>query len=68
MILTAIKIAQEMSKTRSGCRFITLDVKRSQDPERDPLPFYKKMGFQIFREQKTGPTSMYLDLQFIEEA
>ncbi len=68
MILTTIKIAQEISKTRSGCRFVTLDTKHGQTPERDPLQFYQKMGFQILREKKTGPTSMYLDLQFIEEA
>ncbi len=66
MILTTIKIAQEISKTRSGCRFVTLDAKRSQDPQRDPLLFYQKMGFQILQEKKTGPTPMYLDLQFIE--
>ena len=67
MILTAIKIAQEISKTRSGCRFITLDAKRNQDPDKDPLLFYQKRGFQILQEKKKGPTSMYLDLQFIEE-
>ena len=67
LVLTAVKIAQEISETRSGCRFITLDAKRSQNPERDPLPFYQKLGFQILREKKKGPTAMYLDLQFIEE-
>ena len=68
MALTAIKIAQEMSKTRSGCRFITLDAKRNQDPVKDPLPFYEKIGFQKLLEKKIGPTSMYLDLQLIQEA
>ncbi len=68
MILTTIKIAQEISKTRSGCRFVTLDAKRSWIPERDPLQFYQKRGFQILHEKKTGPTSMYLDLQFTEGA
>ncbi len=67
MVLTAIKIAKEMSKTRSGCRFVTLDAKRSHHPEKDPLPFYQKMGFQILLERKTGPTTMYLDLQSIGE-
>lgn len=65
MILTTIKIAQELNKTRSGCRFITLDAKHNINPDKDPLVFYKKMGFQTLREKKTGPTSMYLDLQFI---
>ncbi len=68
MILTTIKIAQEISKTRSGCRFVTLDAKRNQNPEKDPLPFYQKMGFQILRQKRIGPTSMYLDLQLIGEA
>ncbi len=67
MILTTIKIAQEISKTRSGCRFVTLDAKRSKNLDRDPFQFYQKMGFQTLREKKTGLTSMYLDLQFIEE-
>ncbi len=67
MILTTIKIAQEISKTRSGCRFITLDAKRNQNPEKDPLNFYQKMGFKTFQEKKTGVTPMYLDLQLIEE-
>jgi GNAT superfamily N-acetyltransferase len=67
MILTAIKIANEISKTRSGCRFVTLDAKRNRSPERDPLFFYQKMGFQMMQEKKIGPTPMYLDLQFIEE-
>lgn len=68
MVLTTIKIAQEISKTRSGCRFITLDAKRNEDPERDPLLFYQKMGFQVLQEKKIKPTPMYLDLQFIGEA
>lgn len=68
MILTTIKIAQEISKTRAGCRFVTLDAKRNKNPERDSLLFYQKMGFQMLRGKKTGPTPMYLDLQFIEEA
>ncbi len=67
MILITIKIAQEISKNRSGCRFITLDAKRNQNPERDPLLFYQKMGFSILQEKKNGPIPMYLDLQLIKE-
>ncbi|MEK6845679.1 MAG: GNAT family N-acetyltransferase, partial [Nanoarchaeota archaeon] len=47
MILTTIKIAHEISKTRSGCRFVTLDAKISQNSDRDPLQFYQFMGVQI---------------------
>ena len=67
MILTTIKIAHEISKTRSGCRFVTLDAKRNKNPERDPLLFYQKIGFQMLQGKKIDQTSMYLDLQFIEE-
>lgn len=68
MVLTAIRIAQEISKSRSGCRFVTLDAKRNQDPEKDPLLFYQKMGFQVLQEKKKGPTPMYLDVQLMEGA
>ena len=65
MVLTAIRIAQEISKSRSGCRFVTLDTKRNQDPEKDPLLFYQKMGFQVLQEKKKTPTPKNLEVQHI---
>lgn len=67
MILTAIKLAQETSKKRSGCRFVTLDAKRNPNPQRDSINFYKNMEFQVLQEGRKGTTPMFLDLQFTPE-
>ena len=68
MVWSAIQMAQEISKNKSGCRFLTLDAKRNKDTEKDPLNFYIKMGFKILKEEHKGTTPMYLDLKFIEES
>lgn len=46
----------------AGCRFITVDSKRNSDTGKDPIHFYRKMGFQILKERKKGTIPMYLDL------
>ena len=56
----SIKVAYDIYKNYSGCRFIVLDAKRNN--ENDPIHFYKKQGFKILKERKKGTTPMYLDL------
>lgn len=68
MILSAIKIADEINRNKAGCRFITLDAKRNQDKRLDSIHFYKKMGFKTLKERVKGTTPMYLDLKLIEES
>lgn len=68
MILSAIQIANEINKNKSGCRFITLDAKRNPNPKLDSIHFYKKMGFKALKERVKGTTPMYLDLKLIEES
>lgn len=68
MILSAIKIANEINRNKAGCRFITLDAKRNQDKRLDSIHFYKKMGFKTLKERVKGTTPMYLDLKLIEES
>ena len=60
MISFAIKTANIIQDHYSGCRFIVLDAKRNKD--KDPIHFYKKLGFNILKERKKGTTPMYLDL------
>lgn len=67
MILSAIKIANEINKNKAGCRFITLDAKRNPDKKLDSIHFYKHMGFKILKERRKGTTPMFIDLKFIEE-
>ncbi len=68
MILSAIQIANEINRNKSGCRFITLDAKRNPNPKSDSIHFYKKMGFKSLKERVKGTTPMYLDLKLIEES
>lgn len=68
MILSAIQIANEINKNKSGCRFITLDAKRNPDQKLDSIHFYKKMGFKALKERVKGTTPMYLDLKLIGES
>lgn len=62
MIWFAIKQAMGIGKNNAGCRFITIDVKRNPDVNKDAIHFYKKLGFKLLRERKKGTTPMYLDL------
>ncbi len=45
-----------------GCRFIYLDAKRNSDPKKDALHFYKKMGFEIYKNRNDRETPMYMDI------
>ena len=63
MIAFATKIAEKIFITYSGCRFITLDAKRSEDKSKDVIHFYKKLQFQLLKERMKGTTPMYLDLR-----
>ena len=67
MILSAIHIANEINRNKTGCRFITLDAKRNQDKRLDSIHFYKNIGFNTLKERQKGTTPMYLDLKLIEE-
>ncbi len=44
-----------------GCRFLILDAKRNNDPDKDSIHFYKKLNFKILKERTKGTTPMYLD-------
>ncbi|HLC91058.1 MAG TPA: GNAT family N-acetyltransferase [Candidatus Nanoarchaeia archaeon] len=68
MILLAIQMANEINRTKAGCRFITLDAKRNPDPKLDSIHFYKKQGFKALKERIKGTTPMYVDLKLIEES
>ena len=56
----SIKVAFDIYEGYSGCRFVVLDAKRTN--ENDPIHFYKKHGFRTLKERKKGTTPMYLDL------
>jgi len=60
MINFSIKVAYQIYRRYSGCRFLVLDAKRNN--ESDPIHFYKKLGFNILKERKKGTTPMYFDL------
>jgi GNAT superfamily N-acetyltransferase len=62
MMKFSIEIANKIENNLSGCRFITLDAKRNNNPKLDPLHFYKKLGFKILKDRKKGAIPMYLDL------
>src|SRR3989344_2569328 len=68
MILSAIQIANETTRNKAGCRFITLDAKRNPDKKLDSIHFYRKIGFKTLKERVKGTTPMYLDLKLIEES
>lgn len=61
MIQFAIEMARKISN-QVGCRFLYLDAKRNKDTHRDVIHFYKKLGFEIYKERDTRETPMYLDL------
>jgi ribosomal protein S18 acetylase RimI-like enzyme len=63
MIKFAVNIGNQIETKYSGCRFITLDAKRNNDPKRDPLHFYKKLGFKILKDRKKGTIPMYFDMK-----
>lgn len=56
-IFLSVKIYQEAA----GCRFITLDAKRSRAGELDPSHFYKKIGFNVLKGREKGTIPMYMD-------
>jgi GNAT superfamily N-acetyltransferase len=62
-ISMAIKLSQQV-----GCRFLYLDAKRNPDSSKDAIHFYKKMGFELYKERDTRETPLYMDLwPFMEE-
>jgi GNAT superfamily N-acetyltransferase len=61
MIQFAIDPARKVSQ-QVGCRFLYLDAKRNQDPKKDAIHFYKKIGFELYKERDNKETPMYLDL------
>ncbi len=63
MLLFAIKTANDINKSKAGCRFITLDAKRNIRKELDSIHFYKRLGFKVLKERSKGTTPMYLDLR-----
>ena len=63
MIMFAIQQAEEITNSKAGCRFITLDAKRNPKKELDSIHFYKKLDFKILKERKKGTTPMYLDIK-----
>ena len=60
MVDFSIKIAFNIFKEYSGCRFVVLDSKRNAS--HNPIHFYNKLGFQELKERKKGATPMYFDL------
>lgn len=62
-ISTAIKLSNQV-----GCRFLYLDAKRNEESSKDAIHFYKKIGFELYKERDSRETPLYLDLlPFIEE-
>jgi ribosomal protein S18 acetylase RimI-like enzyme len=67
LIQFALNIAFKISQ-QAGCRFLYLDAKRNQDNSKDVIHFYKKLGFEIYKERNERETPMYLDiLPYIRE-
>lgn len=69
MIKFAIIEADEINHI-AGCRFLTLDAKRNEDPKKDPIHFYKsKLGFKelIHKGKDKCNTPLYRDLTKIFE-
>ena len=62
MVQFSIQQANEISKNKAGCRFITLDAKRNEKRELDSIHFYRKIGFEMLKERNKGTMPMYLDL------
>ena len=65
MVSYAIKTVHEISQTKAGCRFITLDAKRNPDRNLDSIHFYKKIGFKMLKQREKGTIPMYLDITVI---
>ena len=61
MIEFAIILAERIGK-EVGLRFITIDAKRHQDPQKDSAHFYKKIGFNMLKQREKGTLPMYKDL------
>ncbi|GAH45233.1 unnamed protein product, partial [marine sediment metagenome] len=67
LIQFTINLAINLSN-KVGCRFIYLDAKRNQEKSKDVIHFYKKFGFEIYKERGRRETPLYLNiLPFIEE-
>lgn len=64
MIVFALQIVGEISKSRAGCRFLTLDAKQNSNILFSPVDFYKKLDFKSLKERKKGIVPMYLDTYF----
>lgn len=67
----AIQFAVDMAiklSNQVGCRFLYLDAKRNSDSKKDVIHFYKKMGFEYYKEDGSKETPLYMDiLPFIKE-
>ncbi len=61
MIQFAVHKAIDMN-FNVGCRFLYLDAKRNKDNSRDVIHFYKKIGFELYKNRNGRETPMYLDL------
>lgn len=61
MVVFALQIVGEISKTKSGCRFLTLDAKQNSNMPFSPVDFYKKLDFKSLKDRKKGVVPMYLD-------
>lgn len=67
LIQFALNIAFKISQ-QAGCRFLYLDAKRNPDTSKDVIHFYKKLGFEVYKERNGRETPMYLDiLPYIKE-
>ncbi len=67
MIDWTIHLIQRINEF-AGCRFITLDAKRYDDKGKDPIHFYRKNGFEIYKKREKGTMPMYKDVyKLIEE-
>ena len=61
MVEFAAVLAYRISK-EIGLRFITTDAKRNQEPRKDSVHFYKRLGFEILKQREKGTLPMYKDL------
>ena len=61
IIQFSINIAKDICN-QAGCRFLYVDAKRNPDPKKDAIHFYKKIGFELYKERDVKETPMYIDL------